>query len=81
MLFDTEIMFEPGTGRAVLWADTPAGARFQVLIDPQYAIDMWGLHKPVERLEFLRAINEHMDEITKAATAAYAGGELLLQLD
>jgi hypothetical protein len=81
MVFETKISFEPGTCRAVLWADTPAGARFKVLVDPQYAIELWGLRKPVELIEFVRAIKEHMDEITKAATAAYARGELVLQLD
>jgi hypothetical protein len=57
------------------------GTRFQVAIDPQYAIDLWGLRRPVEPSEFASAIQEHMDEITRAAVAAYASGELVLQLD
>ena len=57
------------------------GTRFQVAIDPQYAIDLWGLRRPVEPSEFASAIQERMDEITRAAVAAYASGELVLQLD
>jgi hypothetical protein len=75
------VTIEPDTGRAILWADTPLGARFRVVIDPQYAIDLWGLRRPVEVRRFLAAIREHMDEITKAAVSAYADGELVLQLD
>jgi hypothetical protein len=81
MNFDRVITIEPGTGRAILWADTPAGARFRVVIDPRYAVDLWGLKPPAEAAFFLAAIREHMDEITKAAIAAYANGELVLQLD
>jgi hypothetical protein len=81
MIFDSRATFEPGTGRAILWADTPIGARFQVVIGPQYAVDLWGLRRPVEPSRFAAAIQEHMDEITKAAVAAYANGELVLQLD
>lgn len=64
------MIFKPGTGRAIPSADTPVGTRFQVVIDPQYAIDLWGLRRPVEPLRFASAIQEHMDEITKAAVAA-----------
>ena len=81
MIFDSKVSFEPGTGRAILWADTPPGVRFQVLIDPRYAVHLWGLPTPVAPLAFLKAINEHLDEITKAAIAAYADGQLVLQLD
>lgn len=81
MTFDRVITIESGTGRAILWADTPAGARFRVIIDPQYAVDLWGLQPPVEAASFLAAIREHMDEVTKAAVSAYAAGELVLQLD
>ena len=81
MTFDRTVTIEPGTGRAVLWADTIAGVRFRVVIDPQYAVDLWGLRRPVEALRFIAAIREHMDEINKAALAAYADGELVLQLD
>jgi hypothetical protein len=52
-----------------------------VVIDPQYAIDLWGLRRPVEPRMFVAAICQHMDEINKAALAAYADGELVLQLD
>lgn len=81
MMFDRTVTIEPGTGRAVLWADTLAGARFRVVIDPQYAIDLWAVRRPVEAAKFVAAIREHMDEINKAALAAYADGELVLQLD
>jgi hypothetical protein len=81
MIFDATVTIEPETGRAILWADTLAGARFRVVIDPQYAIDLWGLPRPLELSRFLAAIREHMDEINKAALAAYADGELVLQLD
>jgi hypothetical protein len=81
MTFDRTVTIEPETGRAILWADTLAGARFRVVIDPQYAIDLWGLRRPLELSRFLAAIHEHMDEINKAALAAYADGELVLQLD
>jgi hypothetical protein len=81
MTFDRTVTIEPETGRAVLWADTLAGARFRVVIDPQYAIDLWGLRRPVEPRRFVAAIREHMDEINKAALAAYADGVLVLQLD
>jgi hypothetical protein len=81
MTFDGTVMIEPETGRAVLWADTLAGARFRVVIDSQYAIDLWGLRRPFEPRQFAAAIREHMDEINKAALAAYADGELVLQLD
>jgi hypothetical protein len=57
------------------------GTRFRVVIDPQYAIDLWGLRPPIEVSHFLAAIREHMDEITKAALSAFADGELVLQLD
>ena len=81
MTFDRTVTIEPHTGRAVLWADTNIGARFRVIIDPQYAIDLGGLRRPVDPLKFAAAIREHMDEINKAALAAYADGELVLQLD
>ena len=81
MTFDRTVTIEPETGRAVLWADTLAGARFRVVIDPKYAIDLWGLRRPVDARKFIVAICEHMDEINKAALAAYADGELVLQLD
>jgi hypothetical protein len=81
MTFDRTVTIEPETGRAILWADTLMGARFRVVIDPQYAIDLWGLRRPFEVSRFVAAIREHMDEITKAAIAAYADGELVLQLD
>ena len=81
MIFDRTVSFEVGSGRAILWADTPLGARFRVVIDPRYAIDLWGLRRPVEPVKFAAAIREHMDEITKAATAAFADGELVLELD
>lgn len=81
MTFDRTVSFEVGTGRATLWADTPLGARFRVVIDPRYAVDLWGLRQPVEAVKFAAAIREHMDEIVKAATAAYADGELVLELD
>jgi hypothetical protein len=81
MTFDRTVTIEPETGRAILWADTLMGARFRVVIDPQYAIDLWGLRLPFEVSRFVAAIREHMDEITKAAIAAYADGELVLQLD
>jgi len=81
MTFDRTVTIEPETGRAVLWADTLMGVRFRVVIDPQYAIDLWGLRRPFEASRFVAAIREHMDEITKAAIAAYADGELVLQLD
>jgi hypothetical protein len=81
MTFDDRLTFELGTGRAILWADTLAGTRFQVIIDPQYAIDLSGLRRPPQPPEFLAAIREHMEEIAKAATTAYADGELVLQLD
>ena len=32
MVFDRTVSFEVGTGRAILWADTPLGARFRVVI-------------------------------------------------
>jgi hypothetical protein len=53
------------------------GARFRVIVDPRYAIDLWGLGRPVEP----RNIREHMDETNKAALAAYADGDRVLQLD
>lgn len=81
MVFDRTVSFEVGTGRAILWADTPLGARFRVVIDPRYAVELWGLRQPVEAVKFAAAIREHMDEIIKAATAAYADGELVLELD
>jgi hypothetical protein len=81
MVFDRIVSFEAGTGRAILWADAPLGARFRVVIDPQYAVDLWGLRRPVEAAKFAATIREHMDEILKAATAAYADGELVLELD
>ncbi len=81
MTFDRTVTIEPQTGRAVLWADTLAGVRFRVTIDPRYAVDLWGLRRPVEGRAFVAAIREHMDEINKAALAAYADGELVLQLD
>jgi hypothetical protein len=81
MTFDSTVTIEPGTGKAILWADTAAGARFRVVIDPQYAIDLWGLRRPVELSCFLEAIREHMDEIRTAALSALADGELVLQLD
>jgi hypothetical protein len=81
MIFDRTVSFEVGTGRAILWADTPLGARFHVVIDPRYAVDLWGLRRPVEAVKFAAAIREHMDEITKMAAAAYADGELVLELD
>ena len=81
MVFDRTISFEVGTCRAILWADTPLGARFRVMIDPRYAVDLWGVRQPVEPVKFAAAIREHMDEITKAATATYADGELVLELD
>jgi hypothetical protein len=81
MTFDRVITIESGTGRAILWADTPAGARFRVVIDPQYAVDLWGVRRPVETASFLVAIRDHMDEVTKAAVSAYARGELVVQLD
>ena len=80
MIFES-VTFKPGKRRAVLSADAPMGRRFQVVIDPPYAIDLWGLRRPVQPSEFAAAIQEHMDEITKAAVAACAGGELVLQLD
>jgi hypothetical protein len=80
MAFES-VTFEPGTGRAVLWADTPMGTLFQVVIDPQHAIGLWGLRRPLEPSKFAAAILEHMDEITKAAVTAYENGELVLQLD
>ena len=40
MTFDRTVTIEPETGRAVLWADTLAGARFRVVIDPKYAIGL-----------------------------------------
>jgi hypothetical protein len=46
-----------------------------------YAVELWGLRRPVEAVKFAAAIREHMDEIIKAATAAYADGELVLELD
>jgi hypothetical protein len=79
--FDSTVTIEPDTGRAILWADTPMGTRFRVIIDPQYAIDLWGLRRPLEASRFLAAIREHMDEITTAAVSAFADGELVLQLD
>ena len=57
------------------------GARFRVIVDPRYAIDLWGLRRPVEPRKLFAAIREHMDEINKAALAAYADGDLVLQLD
>ena len=81
MTFDRTVAIEPGTGCAVLWADTVAGAGFRVVIDPKYAIDLWGLRRPIEAARFVAAIREHMDEINKAALAAYADGELVLELD
>jgi hypothetical protein len=81
MVFDRKVTIEPGTGRAILWADTVAGARFRVVVDPQYAIDLWGLRRPLDASRFLAAIREHMDEINKAAISAYADGDLVLQLD
>lgn len=81
MRFDSRVTIEPDTGRAILWADTVMGTRFRVVIDPQYAIDLWGLRPPIEVSHFLAAIREHMDEITKAALSAFADGELVLQLD
>jgi hypothetical protein len=41
MTFDRTVTIEPETERAFLWADTVAGARFRVVIDPRYAIDLW----------------------------------------
>jgi hypothetical protein len=81
MVFDRTVTIEPGTGRAILWADTVAGARFRVVVDPQYAIDLWGLRRPLDASRFLAAIREHLDEITQAAVSAYADGDLVLQLD
>ena len=81
MRFDSRVTIEPDTGRAILWADTVMGTRFRVVIDPQYAIDLWGLRPPIEASHLLAAIREHMDEITKAAISAFADGELVLQLD
>lgn len=81
MRFDSRVAIEPDTGRAILWADTPLGARFRVVINPQYAIELWGVRPPIEVSHFLTAIREHMDEITKAALSAFADGELVLQLD
>jgi hypothetical protein len=81
MDFDRKVTIEPETGRAILWADTPVGARFRVVVDPQYAIDLWGLRRPLDASRFLAAIREHMDEITKPAVSAYADGDLVLQLD
>jgi hypothetical protein len=81
MVFDRTISFEVGTGRAILWADTPLGARFRVMIDPRYAVDLWGIRQPVEPTKFAAAIREHMGEVMKAATAAFADGELVLELD
>lgn len=81
MVFDSRVTFEPGTGRAILRADTLAGTSFQVIVDPQYAIDLWGVRRPVDPLKFASAIREHLGEITKAAVSTYADGELVLQLD
>src|SRR5688572_13767806 len=39
-------------------------------MDPQYAIDLWGLRRPFEVSRFLAAIREHLDEITTAAVSA-----------
>jgi len=80
MTFDRTVTIEPYTGRAILFADTPLG-RFRASIDPRYAIDLWGVPRPLDAATFIAAIREHMDEIVKAATAAYADGELVLQLD
>ena len=81
MTFDRTVTIERATGRAILWADPPSGPRFRVVIDPQYAIDLWGLCRPIDAVKFTAAIREHLDEINKAALAAYADGELVLQLD
>jgi hypothetical protein len=35
----------------------------------------------VEPVKFAAAIREHMDEVIRAAVAAYADGELVLELD
>jgi hypothetical protein len=56
MNFDSRVTFEPGTGRAILWADTVAGIGFQLTIDPQYAVDLWGLRRPIEARKFTAAI-------------------------
>lgn len=56
MRFDSRVTIEPDTGRAILWADTTMGTRFRVVIDPQYAIDLWGLRPPIELSHFLAAI-------------------------
>ena len=78
--FDSTVTIEPHTGRAILWADTVFGTRFRVVIDPQYAVDLWGVRQPIEVSRFLAAIREHMDEIRTAALSAFADGELVLQL-
>jgi hypothetical protein len=80
MIFDSTVTFEPGTDRAILWADAPAGARVQVIIDPKYAINLSGLRRPLDLETFGTAIRKHLREIIKAATAAYADRELVLGL-
>lgn len=80
MIVDKDIAIEQRSGRATLWADTPAGTRFQVVIDPQYAVDYWLLPHPIDVREFKDAIREHMDEILQDAKAAYAKGKLVLEL-
>ena len=79
MIFN-DITIERGTSRAVLWADTAAGTRFQVVIDPQYAVDHWLLPHPIDVREFKDAIREHMDEILEDAKAAYSKGKRVLEV-
>jgi len=80
MIFGDDIAIERRTSRATLWADTPAGTRFQVIIDPQYAMDYWLLPHPTDVREFKDAIREHMDEILEDAKAAYSRGKRVLEL-
>jgi hypothetical protein len=63
MTFDRTVTIERDTGRTILWADTLSGPRFRVVIDPQYAIDLWGLCRPIDAVKFTAAIREHLGEI------------------
>ena len=80
MIFDNDIVIDRRSGRATLWAVARARTRFQVVIDPQYAIDHWLLPHPIDVQEFKDAIRENMDEIVQDAKAAYAKGKLVLEL-
>lgn len=72
--FERDVHFNRVTDDAIVWADTPDGKRFQLVIPRKVLIDRFGLKKHFDHAGAKAVIQKHWKEFEQQAERAFKAG-------